>query len=245
MTARPVKVGLVIVSHSAAIASGVVELAAQMAATTRIVAAGGTDDGGIGTSFDRVLAAIGEADPGSEADPEASEGGVVVLCDLGSAVLTSEMALDFLDEDARARVRIADAPIVEGAIAAAVDAEGGGDLSTVLAAAESAAGAPRERAEVSDEGRSAAGIGDAGVTGTAVLRNEDGLHARPAAELVKLVGTFESAVRVNGVDGRSLLRIMSLGLTAGSEVSIEAEGPDAATAVDAILALVDSGFGET
>ncbi|MFA4841706.1 MAG: dihydroxyacetone kinase phosphoryl donor subunit DhaM, partial [Agrococcus sp.] len=110
-------VGLVIVSHSARIAEGVVELAAQMAPSVVIVAAGGTDDGGIGTSFDRVQAALGEAESGD---------GVVVLCDLGSAVLTAETAVDF--SDAPERIRIADAPIVEGAVAAAVAAEAGDDL---------------------------------------------------------------------------------------------------------------------
>jgi PTS hybrid protein len=124
-------VGLVIVSHSAKIAEGVVELATQMAGGVVLVAAGGTDDGGIGTSYDRVMAAVGEADDGD---------GVIVLCDLGSAILTTETALDFLDDDLRERVRVANAPIVEGAVAAAVAAEIGGDLDTVLGAAELAAG---------------------------------------------------------------------------------------------------------
>ena len=94
-------------------------LAAQMAPTASLVAAGGTDDGRIGTSFDRVSAGIAEADSGD---------GVVVLCDLGSAILTAETALDFLDDDVRARVRIVDAPLVEGGVAAAVAAESGDDL---------------------------------------------------------------------------------------------------------------------
>ena len=84
-------------------------------------AAGGTDDGRIGTSFDRVTAAIAEADPVR---------GVVVLCDLGSAILTAETALDFLDDEQRDRVRIVDAPLVEGGVAASVAAEVGRRRST-------------------------------------------------------------------------------------------------------------------
>ena len=225
-------VGLVIVSHSAKIADGVVELAGQMAGTTRIIAAGGTDGGGIGTSFDAVSAAIGRADDGD---------GVVVLCDLGSAILTAETALDFLDDDLRDRVRIADAPVVEGAVAASVAAETGGDLESVLSAAQSATGSPSaDAADVEPQ----SGTGGGTASGTAVLRNREGLHARPAAEFVKTAGRFDATVTVNGVDAKSLLRIMSLGLRAGSDVSITADGPDAAGAVEALVGLVESGFGE-
>ena len=129
--ATPGKVGVVFVSHSARIADGLVDLARQMAPTASLVAAGGTDDGRIGTSFDLVSAGISEADAGE---------GVAVLCDLGSAILTAETALDFLDDEERARVRIVDAPLVEGGVAAAVAAESGDDLDAVVAAAESARG---------------------------------------------------------------------------------------------------------
>ena len=127
----PGKVGVLFVSHSAAIAAGLVELAMQMAPSAALIAAGGTDDGRIGTSFDLVTAGLTEADSGS---------GVVVLCDLGSAILTAETALDFLDDEVAARVRIVDAPLVEGGVAAAVAAEAGDPLEVVVAAAESARG---------------------------------------------------------------------------------------------------------
>lgn len=231
-------VGLVVVSHSEKIAAGVVELAGQMAGSTKIIAAGGTDDGGIGTSFDKVTAAIAEAGGG---------GGVVVLCDLGSAQLTAETALELLDDELRSRVRIADGPIVEGAVAAAVAAEIGGDLDAVLAAAQSAGGAtpdvvPREP----DAGESAGERHPQSdqVSGTATLVNKDGLHARPAADFVKLASAFDAKVTVNGVDAKSLLRIMSLGLTKGSEVSLSASGPDAEAAVSAMVELIESAFGE-
>ncbi|GAA4683898.1 dihydroxyacetone kinase phosphoryl donor subunit DhaM [Frondihabitans cladoniiphilus] len=222
-------VGIVVVSHSSKIAEGVVELAAQMAPTTSIVAAGGTDEGGIGTSFDKISAALTEAQAGK---------GVVLLCDLGSAILTAETVVDFLDDAEKALVIIADAPVVEGTVAAAVAAETGGDLAAVAAAARTATGVADAHADEKDLSRAAA------VERSAVLINPSGLHARPAAELVKNASTFDASIQLNGVDAKSLLRIMGLGLAKGSSVSIVATGPDAEKAVDALIALIESGFGE-
>ena len=120
-------VGLVIVSHSAKIAEGVREIAAQMAdEDLKIIAAGGLEDGSIGTDATRILSALKEADSGD---------GVVVFADLGSAILSTETALDFLDDEARGRVRIADVPIVEGAVCAAIRASVGAPLEEVLESA--------------------------------------------------------------------------------------------------------------
>lgn len=224
-------VGLVFVSHSAKIAEGLVELARQMAPTVALIPAGGTDDGGIGTSFELVTSAIAEADTGD---------GVAIFCDLGSAILTAETALDLL-EDA-SRVRIVDAPLVEGAVAGAVAAQGGGSLEEVVAAGGTAAGLPSSAPETTPPGAPPA---DGGITDTAKLINREGLHARPAAEFVKLAGSFDAVVMVNGVDARSLLRIMSLGLTAGDAVTLSATGPQAEEAVRALGGLVRSGFGES
>ena len=238
-------VGILVVSHSAAIASGTVELARQMAADVQLVAAGGTDDGGIGTSFDAITAGIEEL---------ASADAVVVLCDLGSAYLTTDTALDFLDDDVRARVHVSDAPVVEGTVAAAVAAQTGGDVDAVLAAARTAAaseadagGASRPDGDqpggpVPDTGAGPAD--DVAASATVQLVNETGLHARPAAEFVMTAAKYEAAVRVNGVDAKSLLGIMALALPKGATVSIEATGADAQDAVDALEALVRSGFGE-
>ena len=232
-------VGVVFVSHARKIAEGLIELARQMAPTVRLEPAGGTDDGRVGTSFDLVTAAIEAADGGA---------GVVVLCDLGSAILTAETALDFLDDERRDRVRIADAPLVEGGVAASVAAEAGDPLDVVVRAAESAVRAPA----VADGGGGEEG-GAAPTAGEAhrarfsrriTLTNADGLHARPAAELVKLASTFPQRVTVNGTDAKSLLAIMALGLTKGAEVEIASDDPDGAGAVEAIAELAESGFGE-
>jgi phosphoenolpyruvate---glycerone phosphotransferase subunit DhaM len=126
-----VSVGLVVVSHSAKVAEGVVELAGQMAPDVRIRAAGGTDDGGIGTDATLIAEAIEAADEGD---------GVLVLVDLGSAVLSAQVAIDELVGEARrGRVRISDAPLVEGAVVGAVQASTGSDLDEVDQAATEAA----------------------------------------------------------------------------------------------------------
>ena len=121
-------VGIVLVSHSAELAAGAANLAAQVSGgTVTIVAAGGTDDGDLGTSAAKVEQALRDADQGA---------GVVVLPDLGSAVLTVRTVLE--DYGSAGSVLLTDAPFVEGAVAATVIAAAGGDLKAVAAAAEEA-----------------------------------------------------------------------------------------------------------
>ena len=123
-------VGIVLISHSSGLAEGAAELAGQIAGGARVVAAGGTDDGRLGTSTERITEAIAAADAGD---------GVLLLPDLGSSVLSALSLLDDLDPDQTGkRLRIADAPFVEGAVAAAVAASIGLDLATVARAAEEA-----------------------------------------------------------------------------------------------------------
>jgi phosphoenolpyruvate---glycerone phosphotransferase subunit DhaM len=124
-------VGIVLVSHSASLAEGTAELAGQVGGgAVTIATAGGTDDGRLGTSIDKVSSAIRRADTG---------GGVVILPDLGSSVLTVRTLLadDELD-DLPGPLEVADAPFVEGAVAAAVTAAAGGSLKAVLDAAQEA-----------------------------------------------------------------------------------------------------------
>ncbi|QHC58439.1 dihydroxyacetone kinase phosphoryl donor subunit DhaM [Rathayibacter sp. VKM Ac-2760] len=223
-------VGLVLVSHSARLAEGLVELAAQMAPSVALIAAGGTEEGGIGTSFERITAALAEGDSGD---------GVVVLCDLGSAIMTAETAVEFLDDEARERVRIADAPLVEGAVAAAVAAGTGASLADVLAAAESARGLL-----LAEQPAAPATADAASVLRRVRLINPNGLHARPAADFVTLANRFDARIDVNGKDATSLLGVMSLGLDRGDEVAISATGREAEEAVGRLADLVESGFGE-
>ncbi|MGN8246749.1 dihydroxyacetone kinase phosphoryl donor subunit DhaM [Cellulomonas soli] len=227
-------VALVLVSHSAALAAGAAELAGQMAPGVRILAAGGMDDGGLGTSFDAVERALLEA--------TADGGSAVVLTDLGSAVLTTESVLEMLDEPVVERVRLADAPFVEGAVAAAVTAFGGADLLGVLDAAQ-AAGSTFAGSPVPTPASEPAAQ-DGVVSAVAVLRNPLGLHARPAALVARMLGGFDAKVTVNGVDAASVLELMKLGATQGQELRVEARGAQGAEAVGAFVGAVEEGFGE-
>lgn len=126
-------VGIVLVSHSAALADGLAEIVGQVAGDdVRVATAGGSSDGRLGTSGDLVEAALRAADTGA---------GVVVLVDLGSSVLVVRHILENLG--ANGMVRLIDAPMVEGAIAAAVVASSGAPIGDVTAAAESARNASK------------------------------------------------------------------------------------------------------
>ena len=126
-------VGIVIVSHSRDIAAGTVALAGQMAGEeVRIEAAGGAPDGGLGTDSTLVEAAIAAADQGD---------GAIILGDLGSAILTVRAVLE--DNGFNGSVRLVDAPLVEGAVAAAVVSSAGRPLDEVALAAEEARAIPK------------------------------------------------------------------------------------------------------
>lgn len=123
-------VSLVIVSHSQKLSEGVAELAAQMAnGKTVIATAGGAADGSLGTSADKVVQALAQAE---------SADGTLVLVDLGSAAMAVEMALESLAPERRARVQVSSAPLVEGAVIAAVEASIGRSLQEVAEAATGA-----------------------------------------------------------------------------------------------------------
>jgi PTS hybrid protein len=225
-----VTVGIVLVSHSAKLAEGLAELAAQMAPDVRIRPAGGlADGGGIGTDYDEVVAAVQRADSGD---------GVVLLYDLGSAQMTAELAVESLADPSSAVV--VDAPLVEGAVAAAVAAQGGASRKAVGEAAASAGLAPDLLAV------------DAEVDGAEekalTLANEVGLHARPAAVLVRSLAGIDAEVSVRlgerEVDGHSVLALMSLGARQGDRIVVRASGPQAGEALAKVTALVETNFGE-
>ena len=124
--------GLVLVSHSALIADGLREMVLQVAGPdVPVTTAGGTDDGRLGTSAPRITDAIRAAfDAGADS--------AIILLDLGSAALSLELALEEFDPDERSRLRVSEAPLVEGSILAAVQASIGASLTEV---ADAAAGA--------------------------------------------------------------------------------------------------------
>lgn len=226
-------VGIVVVSHSSKIAEGAVELAAQMAPDVELVAAGGTDDERIGTSLEKVLAAVEQSliDAGGE--------GVVVLTDLGSAVMTAESAIEFAsDPDA---ILLADAPLVEGLVAAAVAAQGGAGAEEVRKAAEAVgfrASAGTDAPGGPNESRAPDAAGDF------ELINPMGIHARPAAKIAGGLSGLDAEVTINDVDGTSMMALMTLAAAQGATLRVEARGKDAAKAVQYVGRLVGEGFGE-
>lgn len=113
-------VGLVIVSHSENLAKSVIELTSMMAKDAKIAPAGGLEDGSFGTSFERIQTAIEQV---------YSDDGVIVLMDLGSAVMTTEMVLEMMEDK---KIAMADCPLVEGAVVASVNAAGGMKFEEIL-----------------------------------------------------------------------------------------------------------------
>lgn len=241
------RVGIVLVSHSAALAAAARELALELVAGAEppIALAAGRADGATGTNATRVAAAISEASQGV---------GVVVLTDLGSAVLAADMALELLG--GRIDARVVAAPFIEGLLAAVVRASAGDDVDTVVREAIAALEPKRALVAVSEAASQPPAAAPAPVTpaqpevATVVtVRNEGGLHARPAAELAALSATFASDITLTvagrpPAPARSMLSISMLAAGPGTVIRITATGDDAGAAVDALVALIESGFGE-
>ncbi|HQZ20705.1 MAG TPA: phosphoenolpyruvate--protein phosphotransferase [Thermoflexales bacterium] len=248
-------VGIVIVSHSAKLAEGAAELARQMAAPdAKIIAAGGfippdASEPAIGTDPMRVMEAIQEADTGD---------GVLVLMDLGSALMSAEMALSFLDDDQRARVKLCDAPLIEGVVAAATCASAGGSAEQCAKEARGALAAkiahlggdqtdlPAQPDEIyaSQAGRPAEEL-------RITMPNKLGFHARPAARLAQALAPFKADVSLQNStrakpagDARSVNAILLQSARNGDEIIFSASGPDAAPALAAIRQLAEANFGD-
>ncbi len=239
------RVALVLVSHSADVANGTAAIAEQMAPEVLLLPAGGMPEG-IGTSVDLVMAAVERG----LAAVTGEGSGVVVLTDLGSALLTTDLVLEMIDEDEAARVRVPHAAFVEGTVTAAVKAQQGGGLDEVAAAAVeavapaavAAGGAPGHLPELANA--VPPDPGEERATARVTVRNPLGLHARPAALLARTVAGLGVLMTIDGADGASVLGLMSLGATAGRELAVEASGPGALAAVDAVVAMIEEGFGE-
>ncbi|MDW2796907.1 dihydroxyacetone kinase phosphoryl donor subunit DhaM [Clostridium boliviensis] len=112
-------VNFVIVSHSRMLAESVAELTKPMAAGVKVIPAGGLEDGSFGTSYQIITDAIEKA---------YTEAGVLVLMDMGSAVMTAEMVLETMEDR---KVKMVDCPMVEGAVAGTIAAAGGLDMERI------------------------------------------------------------------------------------------------------------------
>ncbi|MFQ4145366.1 phosphoenolpyruvate--protein phosphotransferase [Chlorogloeopsis sp. ULAP02] len=256
-------VGIVIVSHSKGLAEGVRELVAQMVqGKVSLAVAAGIDDpqNPLGTDAIQVYEAIASV---------YSEDGVLVLMDLGSALMSAEMALEFLPPEQQTKVHLCAAPLVEGAIAAAVAAASGSDMQRVIAEAQAAL-VPKatqlgiaishppsiigEEQVTHDMGAPEEASPTAGQITREIhltVHNRLGLHARPAAKFVACATRFKSQIQVcNLTKGSSFVRadsinqVTMLGVRQGHQIVITATGTDANEALVALEALVQSHFGE-
>lgn len=240
-------IGIVAVSHSAALGEAALQLALQMVpggGVKVIVAAGaGRDADGqpiLGTDAMAVASAIDEL----AADCD----GVVVLMDLGSAVLSAELALDLRMSDVP--VRLVPAPFVEGLLAAVVAAGAGGDLDSVAAEATDALGAKAGQLGEAEPETPApqAARSDDEHTRVVTVRNPQGIHARPAALIAEAAKGAEVRLRrlPDGPEApaSSLMRLLTLGARQGTDIELTASGDDADGALDRLAALFDDGFGE-
>jgi phosphocarrier protein FPr len=250
-------IGIVVVSHSRALACAAVGLAEEMVpaeARPTIEVAAGLDE----TTFGTDAAAIAEAMTVAD-----SPDGVLVLLDLGSAILSAEMALEFVDPETAGRVRISPAPLVEGLVAAVVTASTGATLDEVAAEAEGGLAAKVEHlgSTSAEDPSTSSGIGEpvpelvegsSAATETVVVRNPHGLHARPAAALVSGLRGLDAVVTLRNAtigkgpaSARSVGKVAALGLLRGHTLAATFSGPDADAARERFLALAATDFGES
>lgn len=253
-------ISLVVVSHSRALALAARTLATQMSHgedSPFVEVAAGLDGDTLGTDAAAVADALGRADEAAAGD------GVLVLVDLGSAVLSAEMALELVGPEIASRVRVSSAPLVEGLVVAVVAAAGGRDLESCAREAETALG-PKRELLAQDEGT---GVpdgqpepdGDAEPDGRRwegtelSVVGEHGLHARPAARVVAKVAEFSDQTllrltnRTSGrgpVDGRSMTAVATLDAQRGHVLLAEATGPGAEQLLEALQELAADGFGD-
>lgn len=239
-------VGIVVVSHSRSLAEAAVELTSQMLQDEGppIKIAAGTSDGGLGTDATAVMAAITEADAGR---------GVAIFVDLGSALLSTEMAIELLGDEAPELV-VVPGPFVEGLLAGVVRAAGSSSLSEVVAEGTQAlepklaalAGPDGVPEDISADEDSE----DWDAVAEATLPNPLGLHARPAALIAQLVAKSAAQVQFELADGKqanaaSPLMLVALGATQGTTLKVLARGPNAADLVEELSERIADGFGES
>jgi multiphosphoryl transfer protein len=243
-------VSLVLVSHSRPLALALKDLVQQVAGgnvAIQVAAGVGPEREEFGTDAVEIMEAIQSV---------YSEAGVLVLMDLGSAVISAEMALEFLPPEMQEKVVFCAAPLVEGAIAAAVQAGLGSPLREVCAEARQALVPKQEQLGEPPQAAGAespAGSPPPKEAQSIVLRlgNPHGLHARPAARFVQTAAGYQADIRVSNrsnqkgpVPARSLNALATLAAMKDHEIEISASGPQAGEALAALEALVRDNFGE-
>ncbi|MEM7126387.1 MAG: phosphoenolpyruvate--protein phosphotransferase [Chloroflexota bacterium] len=248
-------ISIVLVSHSETLAKGVLELIQQMVQDqVPIALAAGTDnpDEPIGTDPMKVMAAI---------ESVYSEDGVLVLMDLGSAVMSAEAAIEFLEPAQQPHIYLCEVPLVEGGLAAAVSAVSNSSIESVIAEARDALGNKTEQltpilripplVQASQESiPSTPSIPSDEPTAqrTIILPNQLGIHARPAAKIVTRLASFDANVQIQFkerlVNAHSLNKLVTLGARYGDELVFLASGPEAEEALAAMESLAGENFGD-
>ncbi len=247
-------IGMVIVSHSRALAEALVGLVKQVASNDvpiALAAGVGPDRQEFGTDAIEIMEAIQSVD---------SPDGVLVLMDLGSAILSAEMALELLPEEMHDRILFCPAPLVEGAIAAGVQAGLGSSLQAVCEEARQALLPKAEQLGETLPGISVEATapvapsipaGEQALEQILTLRNLHGLHARPAARFVQAAASFDADIQVTNltagkgpVTAKSLNRLATLGAVGGDQIKLSIRGPEAGAALQTLRELVETGFGE-
>ena len=231
------RVSFVIISHSHELAKGVVDLATQMAPDVHFEIAAGDDTGALGTSMHKVENALDRAlalvhKPGDE---ECCRG-VLLMCDLGSATMVAQTVLELRGEPKDCMC--INAPLVEGTIAAAayqsvIDMAGRArtELGQITSVSLDANSNVLSSLDTSMKFREA----------DMVVTDPAGLHARPAALLVRALASLDVQVWINDVDASSVLEIMSLGVRHGEHVHVRAQGPDCDKALELTRDMLEGG----
>lgn len=242
-------VGLVLVSHSKRLVSGILDVVEQMTQGTVpvVVAAGsGDDENPIGTNPLIVMSAIEAAQQGD---------GVIVLVDFGSAIITAETAVDLLPDDEQKKVFLSPAPFVEGSLAAAVQISLGENIETILKEISSIIPTKAKRLGIESDGLYAATKNkeippsrDKSEEISIVVPNQLGLHARPAARIAGTLGGYVADVWLirgaESANARSLNQVTMLTIQQGETVQFRAQGADSKDALSALLALASENFGD-
>lgn len=239
-------INIVIVSHSKHLADGVAELASQMINPThcKLGVAAGVDDENhsIGTDAVKIMSTIESL---SDADA------IIVMMDLGSAILSTETALELLDPDIAEKVSLCSAPLVEGTLAAVVSASSGAKLETVLEEASSALLPKKEQlgenvSNVTENTDTPVKI--EGKEAHWTVRNPHGLHVRPASALVDTLSKFKAEYQLikgnRRINPLSLNQLSLIQVRQGDEITLIASGEQQDEAIAAFLELAKNGFGE-
>lgn len=242
-------IGIVIVSHSKNLGEGVRELAMQMTQEKIAIAvAAGIDAPGnsLGTDTSQIFQAI---------ESVYSDDGVIVFMDLGSAILSTETAIDFFPPHQKENIYLCEAPIVEGVLSAAVQVAGGSDIDDVLYEARNALRAKASQLGIEDSKKEDAEAKSIFRQATQEIvlsvRNRLGLHARPAAKFVSTANKFSSEIFVKNlskntdfVNAKSINQIITLGIRHGNKIMIASSGTDAGDSILALKKLIESNFNE-